>query len=397
MNQTPNSSRIHIGFFGKRNVGKSTIVNAITNQEVSVVSDVKGTTTDPVQKAMELLPLGPVLIIDTPGYDDEGKLGELRIKKTRQVLNKTDIAILVVDATEGKTESDKEFIKIFEEKQIKYIVVYNKSDLLNNIPKTVENEIYVSAINNSNIYELKELVAHKMSNEIFENPVVSDLIKEQDLVVLVVPIDSAAPKGRLILPQQQTIRDILDAGAICVVTKENQLENTLANFAKTPELVITDSQVFKEVSKVVPNDILLTSFSILMARKKGLLDMAVNGARAIDKLNDKDIVLIAEGCTHHKQCDDIGSVKIPKWVKEYTGKDICFEFSSGMDFPDDLSKYSLIIHCGGCMLNDREVKYRMKCALDQNVPITNYGTAIAYTKGILERSIKIFPQFDKNK
>lgn len=391
LNDTPNADRIHIGFFGKRNAGKSSIVNAITNQELSVVSDIKGTTTDPVYKAMELLPMGPVTIIDTPGIDDEGTLGELRIKRTKQVLNKVDIAILIVDSTYGKTEVDEELIDLFKAKNLNYLVVYNKCDLLDSDCKANSNEIYVSATNNTNIEALKEKIASLAPSDKDKLKIVGDLIKPSDFIVLVVPIDKAAPKGRLILPQQQTIRDILDANATAIVVKEFELKDTLKALGKKPRLVITDSQVFSKVSADTPKDIPLTSFSILLARHKGLLDTAVKGVAIIDKLQDNDTILISEGCTHHRQCDDIGSVKIPRWLENYTGKHLNFEFSSGRDFPEELTKYKLIIHCGGCMLNEREIKYRQKCATDQNIPITNYGIAIAYMQGILKRSIEIFP------
>ena len=391
LNDTPNADRIHIGFFGKRNAGKSSIVNAITNQELSVVSDIKGTTTDPVYKAMELLPMGPVTIIDTPGIDDEGTLGELRIKRTKQVLNKVDIAILIVDSTYGKTEVDDELKDLFKAKNLNYLVVYNKCDLLDSDCKANSNEIYVSATNNTNIEALKEKIASLAPSDKDILKIVGDLIKPSDFIVLVVPIDKAAPKGRLILPQQQTIRDILDANATAIVVKEFELKDTLKALGKKPSLVITDSQVFSKVSADTPKDIPLTSFSILLARHKGLLDTAVKGVAIIDKLQDNDTILISEGCTHHRQCDDIGSVKIPRWLENYTGKHLNFEFSSGRDFPEELTKYKLIIHCGGCMLNEREIKYRQKCATDQNIPITNYGIAIAYMQGILKRSIEIFP------
>ncbi len=391
LNDTPNADRIHIGFFGKRNAGKSSIVNAITNQELSVVSDIKGTTTDPVYKAMELLPMGPVTIIDTPGIDDEGTLGELRIKRTKQVLNKVDIAILIVDSTYGKTEVDEELIALFKAKNLNYLVVYNKCDLLDTDCNATSNEIYVSATNNTNIEALKEKIASLALSDKDKLKIVGDLIKPSDFIVLVVPIDKAAPKGRLILPQQQTIRDILDANATAIVVKEFELKDTLKALGKKPSLVITDSQVFSKVSADTPKDIPLTSFSILLARHKGLLDTAVKGVAIIDKLQDNDTILISEGCTHHRQCDDIGSVKIPRWLENYTGKHLNFEFSSGRDFPEELTKYKLIIHCGGCMLNEREIKYRQKCATDQNIPITNYGIAIAYMQGILKRSIEIFP------
>jgi len=391
MNNTPASERTHIGFFGRRNAGKSSIVNAVTGQELAVVSDVKGTTTDPVYKTMELLPLGPVMIIDTPGFDDEGMLGELRVKKTKQVLNKTDIAVLVVDATEGLKDCDKELIALFKAKEINYLIVYNKSDLLEEIPVAGEREIYASALKKENIFEVKERIAD-LKEQSAEKSIIADKLNRGDFVVLVVPIDSAAPKGRLILPQQQTIRDILDAGAMAIVTKESELTQTLEGLGKKPAMVITDSQVFKTVAPMVPEDIPLTSFSILMARYKGLLDAAALGAAAIEHLKDGDTILIAEGCTHHRQCDDIGTVKIPNWLRKYTGKDIKIETCNGTEFPEDLTKYAMVIHCGGCMLNEREVRYRTKCAVDQNVPITNYGTFIAYVNGILKRSLEVFPE-----
>ena len=391
MNQTPSGERTHIGFFGRRNAGKSSLVNAVTGQELAVVSDVKGTTTDPVSKAMELLPLGPVMIIDTPGFDDEGELGLLRIKKTRQVLNKTDIAILVVDASEGQKDCDRQLIRLFKDKEIPYIIVNNKTDLLQEIPADTEQEIYVSALRGEKIFELKERMA-RLKQEENQKSLIADKLNPGDFVVLVVPIDKAAPKGRLILPQQQTIRDILEAHAVSIVVKETELEQTLTSLGKKPALVITDSQVFRSVSKLVPADIPLTSFSILLARYKGLLEDAVFGAAAIENLKDGDTVLIAEGCTHHRQCDDIGTVKIPNWLSKYTGKDIRIKACSGIEFPDDLSPYAMVIHCGGCMLNEREVRYRTKCAVDQGIPITNYGTLIAYMNGILPRSVEIFPE-----
>ena len=391
MNNTPASERTHIGFFGRRNAGKSSIVNAVTGQELAVVSDVKGTTTDPVYKTMELLPLGPVMIIDTPGFDDEGMLGELRVKKTKQVLNKTDIAVLVVDSTEGLKECDHQLIELFQAKNINYLIVYNKSDLLDEIPRPGEKEIYASALKKEHIFEVKERIA-ALKEKDSEKAIVADKLKPGDFVVLVVPIDSAAPKGRLILPQQQTIRDILDAGAMAIVTKESELAATLEGLGKKPAMVITDSQVFKTVAPLVPADIPLTSFSILMARYKGLLEAAAPGAMAVEQLKEGDTILIAEGCTHHRQCDDIGTVKIPNWLRNYIGKDIQIETCSGTEFPEDLSKYAMVIHCGGCMLNEREVRYRTKCAVDQGVPITNYGTLIAYMNGILKRSLEIFPE-----
>ena len=411
LNSTPSANRVHIGFFGRRNAGKSSVVNAVTGQELAVVSDTKGTTTDPVYKSMELLPIGPVMIIDTPGFDDEGALGELRVRKTKQVLNKTDIAVLVVDATEGKKQCDEELIRIFKEKEIPYIIVNNKADLLsdeisekvcqNNVSeqrKAEQNallssgqEQYVSALTGAGIYELKECIGKLTPNEDMTLKIVGDLLHPGDFVVLVVPIDSAAPKGRLILPQQQTIRDVLEANAAAIVVKESELKQTLEQLGRSPAMVITDSQVFEQVSEEVSEEIPLTSFSILMARYKGYLETAVNGVAAIDHLKDGDKILISEGCTHHRQCDDIGTVKIPRWLKQHTGKKLIIETSSGTEFPEDLTSYALVIHCGGSMLNEREVKYRMKCAEDQKVPFTNYGIAIAQMKGILKRSIELFP------
>ena len=393
LNATPSSERVHIGFFGKRNAGKSSVVNAVTGQELAVVSEVKGTTTDPVTKAMELLPIGPVVIIDTPGIDDEGMLGELRVRKTKQVLNKTDVAILIIDATAGKSQPEEELIALFEAKKIPYLIVYNKKDLLADVKSFVmeENACLVSAVSKDGIESLKEAIGKLAVTEDPKLRVVGDLIHPSDFVVLVVPIDKAAPKGRLILPQQMTIRDILEADATAIVVKEIELKETLEGLAKKPSLVITDSQVFAKVAADTPMDIPLTSFSILMARYKGQLEGAVLGAAAIEQLKDGDKILISEGCTHHRQCDDIGSVKIPRWLKNYTGKSLELEYSSGTGFPDDLSPYSLIIHCGGCMLNEREMRYRQKCAADQNIPFTNYGIAIAYMQGILRRSVEIFP------
>ena len=391
LNSTPNANRIHIGFFGLRNAGKSSVVNAVTGQDLSIVSDTKGTTTDPVYKSMEILPLGPCTIIDTAGFDDIGEIGELRVKKTKQVLNKTDIALLIVDATIGLSSYDNTMIELFKAKDIPFLIVYNKSDLVPNFTTDMSNAISISALQNKGIFELKQKISTLVSAEDFTLKIVGDLLKPNDFVVLVIPIDSSAPKGRLILPQQQVIRDILEASAVSVVTKETELKQTLNSLGKNPVMVITDSQAFKRVSKETPRDIKLTSFSILMARYKGILDTTVKGVRAIETLKDNDTILISEGCTHHRQCEDIGTVKIPKWLQEYTKKNLNFEFTSGTGFPEDLSKYSLVIHCGGCMLNEREVKYRMKSAIDQSVPFTNYGIAIAYMNGILNRSIEIFP------
>lgn len=389
LNNTPMAERIHIGIFGRRNAGKSSIINAMTGQNLAIVSDVAGTTTDPVLKAMELLPLGPVVIIDTPGLDDEGELGKLRVQKAYQVLNKTDIAVVVIDGSVGSTAADAAILERIREKNIPYIIVKNKSDL-QAAEQDKENEISVSAKTGQNIYELKERIAALVPKEDMTRKIVGDLLEPNDLAVLVVPIDSAAPKGRLILPQQQTIRDILEAGAVSVVTRNHELKETLVSIGRKPRLVITDSQIFGRVSKEVPADIQLTSFSILMARYKGDLEPNVKGARALEQLQDGDTVLISEGCTHHRQCEDIGTVKLPRWIREHTGKELRFEFTSGTEFPLDLSPYKLIVHCGGCMLNEREMKYRLKCAEDQGVPMTNYGICIAYINGILERSLAPF-------
>ena len=403
MNNTPAANRIHIGFFGKRNVGKSSLVNAVIGQEISIVSETKGTTTDPVYKAMELLPLGPVMIIDTPGMDDEGDLGELRVKKTRQVLNKTDLAVLVAAAPEGLTKADRETLALFQEKEVPNLVVYNKSDMSAVLEKQSgkernaqtddrENSIYVSALKGENIDALKEKLANmvKVDEERFR--IVGDLLEPLDTVVLVVPIDSAAPKGRLILPQQQVIRDILEAGAISVVVKDTELKQAFEKLGTQPKLVITDSQAFAAVSEVVPADVPLTSFSILMARWKGFLVTAVKGANALDGMKEGARILVAEGCTHHRQCEDIGTVKLPAWIRKYTGVETEFVFCSGTEFPEDLSAFDMVIHCGACMLNEREVRYRMKCAIDQDIPFTNYGTAIAHMNKILARSVKMLPE-----
>lgn len=390
LNDAPSSNRVHIGFFGRRNAGKSSVVNAVTGQDLAVVSDTKGTTTDPVLKSMELLPLGPVVVIDTPGYDDEGSLGALRVKKTRQVLNKTDIAVLVVDAQAGKGACEEELLSLFAERKIPFLAVYNKSDLLCALPEAAKQELYVSAKEGTGIHELKERLG-ALAPEEGGVRLVADLIAPGDYVVLVTPIDSAAPKGRMILPQQQAIRDVIDAGAMAVVVKETELEETLRTLGKRPSLVVTDSQAFARVSKDTPEEIPLTSFSILMARYKGILDYTVPGAAAIDRLRDGDTVLVAEGCTHHRQCEDIGTVKLPKWLSEHTGRKLSFTFCSGTEFPEDLSPYALVLHCGGCMLNEREVRWRMKCAADQGVPMTNYGVAIAHIHGILKRSVAMFP------
>ncbi len=387
LNNTPSGERIHIGFFGRRNAGKSSLVNAVTGQELSVVSDVKGTTTDPVYKAMELLPLGAVEIIDTPGYDDEGMLGELRVKKTRQILAKTDIAVLVVDISVGMGDCENELVQLFKDREIPCIIAYNKGDLSDREINS-DNEITVSARNKKNIHELKEKIAALAEKCGNERRIIGDLLNAGDMVVLVTPIDESAPKGRMILPQVQTLRDILDADAIAVFSKPEQLAQTLKKLSAPPKMVVTDSQVFGRVNEIVPEDVPLTSFSILMARYKGFLDTAVKGAAAIDSLKEGDKILISEGCTHHRQCGDIGSVKLPNMLKKHTGKNFEIVLSSGRDFPEDLTEYALVIHCGGCMLNEKEVAYRRKLAEMQGVPFTNYGTALAKFSGILERSIE---------
>lgn len=390
LNDTPSGERIHIGFFGRRNAGKSSLVNAVTGQELSVVSDIRGTTTDPVYKAMELLPLGPVEIIDTAGFDDEGELGELRVKKTRQILAKTDIAVLVADITQKFSDCENDLISLFKEREIPYIIAYNKSDLTDKNFNS-QNEISVSAENKTNIYELKEKIAALVKNQGAEKRIVGDLISKNDLLVLVTPIDKAAPKGRMILPQVQTLRDILDSNAMAVFTTESELAETLEKLAVPPKMVITDSQAFAEVNKIVPENVPLTSFSILMARYKGFLETAVRGAAAINLLENGAQILISEGCTHHRQCGDIGSVKLPALLEKFTGKKFNIRLSSGRDFPEDLSDFSLVIHCGACMLNEKETVYRRKSAEMQEIPFTNYGITIAYMNGILKRTIGIFP------
>lgn len=389
LNETPSAERVHIGIFGKRNAGKSSLINALTNQDIAIVSGIKGTTTDPVSKAMEILPIGPCMIIDTPGIDDNGELGNMRVKKSYQVLNKTDIALLVVDGTK-KSPEDMKLLERIQDKKIPYVVVYNKCDISKDIPCS-NNEICVSSLTGKNIRELRELIAAQFQAEDAGKRIVGDLLHPEDIAVLVVPIDSAAPKGRLILPQQQTIRDILEAGAISVVTRETELTATLRTLSKKPALVITDSQAFKQVSKETPEDIRLTSFSILMARYKGELEQVVKSVTTIDTIENGDRILISEGCTHHRQCDDIGTVKLPRWIKSHTGKEPLFEFTSGLGFPEDLSTYKMIVHCGGCMLHEREMKYRLRCAKEQGIPMTNYGILIAYMNGILKRSVEIFP------
>jgi [FeFe] hydrogenase H-cluster maturation GTPase HydF len=393
LNSTPSAERLHIGIFGRRNAGKSSLINAITGQDLAVVSEISGTTTDPVSKAMELLPLGPVVMIDTPGIDDEGELGALRVKRSYQVLNKTDIAILVVNALTGLGEVEEKLLSRIRAKQIPYLIAYNKADLLDPVPEPSRPDaIYVSALTGFHIYELKDKIGALYKEPEEKKRLVGDLLHPGDLAVLVVPIDKAAPKGRLILPQQQTIRDILEADASAVVCREYELRNTLDSLARKPKVVITDSQAFGMVSAQTPPDIWLTSFSILMARWKGDLETMVQGVRMLDTLKDGDVVLISEGCTHHRQCDDIGSVKLPRWIREYSGVEPVFRFTSGGTFPEDLSEYKLIVHCGGCTLNPREMKYRIACARDAGTAITNYGVLIAYVHGILQRSVEPFLQ-----
>lgn len=390
LNAQVSAERVHIGFFGLRNAGKSSLVNRVTGQTLSIVSEVRGTTTDPVRKAMELLPVGPVVIIDTPGLDDEGALGEERVRRTRRVLDQTDIAVLVVDAAAGLSQADRELMQLFEGKRIPFVVAMNKADLVS-VPESVpENTIYVSAQENENIYALKEKIAALARSAASPRELIADLVWSGDAVVLVTPIDSAAPKGRLILPQQQTIRALLDAGCVPVVTRETELSRTLSLLSEPPALVVTDSQAFGIVSKTVPESVRLTSFSILFARYKGDLRTAVLGAAALRRLKDGDTVLISEGCTHHRQCGDIGTEKLPRWVKSYTGRDVNFAFTSGGEFPDDLSPYALVIHCGACMLNEREMQSRLCRAAEQSVPITNYGIAIAQMHGILDRALQPF-------
>lgn len=387
LNQTPKGERVHIAFFGLRNAGKSSLVNAFTGQDMAIVSDLKGTTTDPVSRAMELLPLGPVQIIDTPGIDDEGELGALRIRRARQVLNDADLAILVTDATKPMCQAELELLRQIEDRGIPSLIVKNKADLLEKLP---QEGLYVSAKTGFHIHELKEVAARAVRQE-EKRPLVSDLLQPGDVVVLVVPIDKAAPKGRLILPQQQTIRDILEVGASALVCRDTELAETLGRLTRPPKMVITDSQVFATVNKIVPRDVPLTSFSILMARYKGDLGLTVAGAEAVEGLKDGDRVLICEGCTHHRQCEDIGTVKLPQWIRTHTGVQPIFEFTSGNTFPEDLSPYRMVIHCGGCTLPQRQMRYRQRCCIDQGVPITNYGILIAHLNGILPRATALFP------
>lgn len=391
LNSMTSGERLHIAFFGKRNAGKSSLVNAITGQELSVVSDVKGTTTDPVKKAMELLPLGPVVIIDTPGFDDEGELGELRVKKTRQIIGETDIAVLAVDSTIGLTDDEKDLLKLFSEKKLPYIVVYTKSDLTDSKINVGEREIAVSSVTGDGVTELKEMLGKLGESAKVEKFILADLVTEGDAVILVIPIDEAAPKGRIILPQQMVLRELLDCHCTPICCQVTELEHTLEMLTVKPKLVITDSQAFGEVSKIVPDDVTLTSFSILMARYKGELSTLVDGAAMLENLQDGDKVLISEGCTHHRQCGDIGTVKMPAWIRKFTGKSPDFSFTSGGEFPENLSEYKLIVHCGGCMLNEAEMKSRIAGAEKAGVAIVNYGVAIAHMHGILKQSLKPFP------
>ncbi len=405
LNATPAGERVHIGLFGKRNAGKSSLINALTGQKLAVVADIPGTTTDPVLKAMELLPLGPVLMMDTAGIDDTGELGQLRVQKSLQVLNKTDIAILVIDSVADITEEDLKLLQRIQDKELSCVVVFTKADVAeknamqdNTVPETKHNaipssipQISVSSTTGKHIKELKDLLAHLVPQKKAPFPICADLLQPEDQVLLVTPIDSAAPKGRLILPQQQTIRDIIDRDAVAIITKENNVGSALKNMKKPPVMVITDSQAFGKVNQAVPQEIKLTSFSILMARHKGNLEQAVLGVAALKQLQDGDRILISEGCTHHRQCGDIGTEKLPKWIRDFTGRQFNFSWTSGTEFPADLSPYRLIIHCGGCMLNEREMQYRYRCAADQNVPMTNYGLCIAYVHGILKRSLSVFP------
>lgn len=399
LNATPSSERVHIGIFGRRNAGKSSLINALTSQNLAIVSDFKGTTTDPVYKAMELLPLGPVMIIDTPGIDDEGALGQLRIQKAYQVLNKTDIAVLVIDAACGYSAEDKKLLEHIQDKNIPCVIVFNKCDLLtaeqaSDLSKQNPKAFFVSSATKQQIHELKELLA-SLKPQQQDKELVGDLINRGDIIILVTPIDSAAPKGRLILPQQQVLRNILDNNALALVVQEDELSAALQKLSVKPRLVITDSQAFEKVAQVVPEDIPLTSFSILFARYKGNLSAAVAGVQALDDIQDGDRILISEGCTHHRQCNDIGTVKLPGWIKKYTGKNPVFSFSSGTEFPADLTSYKLIVHCGGCMLNEKEMMHRGKCAAKQNIPMTNYGILIAHIHGILQRSLSPLPDIAK--
>ena len=391
LNQTPSAERVHIGFFGLRNAGKSSLVNAVTGQEISVVSDVKGTTTDPVRKSMELLPLGPVTIIDTPGLDDEGELGELRVQKARQVLATVHVAVLVVDATRGVTDLDRELLWLLDERKIPTVIAYNKSDLTAAPAADDPRAVTVSATTGEGVHELKEKLAALAAVTGEVRRLVSDLLSPDDVVVLVIPIDESAPKGRLILPQQQTIRDVLDAHCTVIACQDTELKKTLSVLSVKPRLIITDSQAFGRVAKDVPDGVMLTSFSILFARYKGDLATLVRGASALSHLRDGDRVVIAEGCTHHRQCNDIGTTKIPRWIEEFSGVRPSYTFTSGGEFPADLSDYRLIVHCGGCMLTDKEMRARMERAEAAGVPMVNYGVAIAHMHGILKTSLAPFP------
>ena len=392
LNDTPSANRLHIGFFGRRNAGKSSVVNAVTGQDLAVVSNVKGTTTDPVLKAMELLPLGPVVIVDTPGFDDEGALGQERVRRTRQVLNRVDIAVLVVDATCGMGQTERELVELFRAREVPYVVAYNKADLLDEVPAATDEALWVSALAGSGIHELKERIGSLAPEEDPNHRLLGDLVDPGDFVVLVCPIDESAPKGRMILPQQQAIRDTLDAGAMAVVCREFELATTLERLGRAPRMVVTDSQAFAYVAPIVPEEVPLTSFSILMARYKRFLRTATAGVAAVERLRDGDVVLMAEGCTHHRQCNDIGTVKIPRWLRAHTGADLRIETCSGREYPEDLSRFSLVVHCGGCMNSERDVRYRMRCAQDQGIPFTNYGICIAQMTGTLERSVRLFPE-----
>lgn len=411
LNETVSAERVHISFFGRRNAGKSSLVNAVTGQNLAVVSDVKGTTTDPVKKSMELLPIGPVVIIDTPGFDDEGTLGNLRVQKTREILAKTDVAVLVLDATEDMRAQEQEFLALLKEKKLPFVVVKNKMDLVESVAEKSDSEvpdkikldagsekqnnypeIFVSATKNININELKDLLGTLAKSKENNKKIVADLLEPGDVVILVTPIDESAPKGRLILPQQQTIRDIIDAGCMAFVCQDTELPQTLASLAKPPKMVITDSQAFGRVSKMVPKEIPLTSFSILFARYKGDLETQVKGAAMLSELRDGDKILIAEGCTHHRQCGDIGTVKLPNWIQKFSDAKVQIDFTSGGEFPADVSEYKLIVHCGGCMLNEAEMKHRISLAKEAEVPMTNYGVAIAHVNGILKRSLELFPE-----
>ncbi len=393
MNDTPSGERVHVGFFGLRNAGKSSVVNAVTGQKLSLVSAVRGTTTDPVKKAMEILPLGPVVVIDTPGIDDEGELGEMRVRRALDMLSETDVAVLVADGTRGMTEEDRTLEDAFQKKGIPYVIAWNKSDLLADFPAASENLIPVSALTGEGIRDLRERIAALGTKKTAgEKRIAADLLEPGDTAVLVIPIDAAAPKGRLILPQQQTIRDLLEGGCSALCCRDTELAGTLTALAAPPKLVITDSQAFGRVSKIVPDPVPLTSFSILFARYKGDLDELVKGAAALKNLRDGDPVLISEGCTHHRQCGDIGTEKLPRWIREYTGADPAFSFTSGGEFPRDPSAYRLVVHCGGCMLNEREMKSRIEICREAGTPVVNYGVAIAQIHGILARSLGPFPE-----